>query len=615
MALAAPTAAGAKSLAALGIKTGQLARDMQKGGLKLALEDLVKHMRGAGISAKEQGQIITTAFGKKAGVGLSILAGQMDRLLSKYPKLSVGAKVFGVAVAKVQKTAGQQMKELAAGFEAVAIKIGDKLLPPVMSVFNFIRTHTGLVLTLAGVIGGLAVTVTAVSAAIKLAVVAQELWTAAMWLFDAATSANPIGATIILIGALVVGIVLLWKHAGWFRTAIGAVWKALKITFNAVWGAMKAVYNWLKANWPYVAGFLLGPIALAAAVIWKNWRSIWNGIKAVWGWLKTAWNAVYGYISTPIKKAVAFIWTIWQTELRDVAKVITAIRNFFAPAVTWLVNAGKKLIGGLFSGVWSAMKSVGSWIAKVGTAIIGAVKSFFGIHSPSSVFFGLGTHLMTGLFKGMVHGAGGLAKWVVSQIKSIGGSILGDLLNLLGLGGGPSGSPGKATGTFQKYAASILPSFGWSPREIGPLISLWNRESGWNPNAQNPTSTAYGIAQFLDSTWAPYGAKTASGYKQVFYGEEYIRDRYGDPAAAWGHEQRFGWYDTGGWLPPGLSLAYNGTGRHEQVIPHGGRGGGPQHLVVSVERRGADKFMTWIQEAVRIKGGDPAMFQRKVAFR
>ncbi len=31
--------------------------------------------------------------------------------------------------------------------------------------------------------------------------------------------------------------------------------------------------------------------------------------------------------------------------------------------------------------------------------------------------------------------------------------------------------------------------------------------------------------------------------------------------------------------------------------------------------RGADKFMTWIQEAVRIKGGDPAMFQRKVAFR
>src|SRR5260221_5202491 len=202
------------------------------------------------------------------------------------------------------------MKDPAAGFEAVPIKFGDNPLPPVVWVLNFIRTHPGVGLPLAGVIGGLAVTVTAVSAAIKLAVVAQELWTAAMWLFDAATSANPIGATIILIGALVVGIVLLWKHAGWFRTAIGAVWKALQITFNAVWGAMKAVYNWLKANWPYVAGFLLGPIAPTAPGIWKNWTPMWKGIKAVWGGLKTAWNPVYGYISTPIKKTVAVIWTI-----------------------------------------------------------------------------------------------------------------------------------------------------------------------------------------------------------------------------------------------------------------------------------------------------------------
>jgi len=26
-------------------------------------------------------------------------------------------------------------------------------------------------------------------------------------------------------------------------------------------------------------------------------------------------------------------------------------------------------------------------------------------------------------------------------------------------------------------------------------------ESGWNPNAKNPASTAHGLGQFLDSTW------------------------------------------------------------------------------------------------------------------
>src|SRR5260221_9135781 len=127
------------------------------------------------------------------------------------------------------------MKDPAAGFEAVPIKFGDNPLPPVVWVLNFIRTHPGVGLPLAGVMGGRAVTVSAVSAAIKLAVVAQELWTAAMWLFDLATSANPIGATIILIGLMVTAIVLLWKHCSWFRTAVLDVWKAIKIAFDAVW--------------------------------------------------------------------------------------------------------------------------------------------------------------------------------------------------------------------------------------------------------------------------------------------------------------------------------------------------------------------------------------------
>jgi hypothetical protein len=42
------------------------------------------------------------------------------------------------------------------------------------------------------------------------------------------------------------------------------------------------------------------------------------------------------------------------------------------------------------------------------------------------------------------------------------------------------------------------------------LEPLWTQESGFNNNAQNPTSTAYGIAQFLNSTWGPYGPKTSN---------------------------------------------------------------------------------------------------------
>ena len=66
---------------------------------------------------------------------------------------------------------------------------------------------------------------------------------------------------------------------------------------------------------------------------------------------------------------------------------------------------------------------------------------------------------------------------------------------------------------------------GGNGSEFTCLENLWGKESGWNPNAQNPTSTAYGIPQFLDSTWAGTGiAKTSDGYRQIDAGLIYINE-------------------------------------------------------------------------------------------
>ncbi len=82
-----------------------------------------------------------------------------------------------------------------------------------------------------------------------------------------------------------------------------------------------------------------------------------------------------------------------------------------------------------------------------------------------------------------------------------------------------------------------------SAQQFSCLENLWGKESGWNPNAQNPTSTAYGIPQFLNSTWASTGiAKTSDGYRQIDAGLIYIDSRYGSPCGAWAHSQSTGWY-------------------------------------------------------------------------
>jgi hypothetical protein len=107
--------------------------------------------------------------------------------------------------------------------------------------------------------------------------------------------------------------------------------------------------------------------------------------------------------------------------------------------------------------------------------------------------------------------------------------------------------------------------YGWqSGAEWQALVNLLMRESGFQNTVKNPTSSAYGMFQFLDSTWAGYGIpKTSDPFLQSLAGEAYIANRYGDPLKAWAHETSAGWYDNGGLLPQGLSLAYNGTGGDE----------------------------------------------------
>ncbi|MCW2924944.1 MAG: putative bacteriophage protein, partial [Thermoleophilia bacterium] len=71
------------------------------------------------------------------------------------------------------------------------------------------------------------------------------------------------------------------------------------------------------------------------------------------------------------------------------------------------------------------------------------------------------------------------------------------------------------------------------------LAQLLLHESTFNPRAQNPTSTAYGLFQFLDSTWAgSSGRKTSDPYLQSVYGLRYIKHRYRTPERAWAFWQR-----------------------------------------------------------------------------
>ena len=106
----------------------------------------------------------------------------------------------------------------------------------------------------------------------------------------------------------------------------------------------------------------------------------------------------------------------------------------------------------------------------------------------------------------------------------------------------PKPTPPPAPTDPRDIARAMMPEFGFAADQFGCLDALWVSESDWRVDADNPTSSAYGIPQGLTETHdMPPGYMTDAAV-QIRWGLGYIRDAYGTPCGAWSFKQGNGWY-------------------------------------------------------------------------
>lgn len=275
---------------------------------------------------------------------------------------------------------------------------------------------------------------------------------------------------------------------------------------------------------------------------------------------------------------LANIWnSIWNNTIgraaRGVADTVGWFRGLPGRVTGSLGNAENVLLGwggGVISGLLSGARSAWNGVVGFFKGIPGDILHALGIASPPPWSIEAGKHIMNGIGIGMTQAqsaATKAAKLVASTVSGYGRL---------------SGSAGANQALGQRLAAAR----GW----VGPLWNDLNAvemmEAGWNPNAQNPTSGAYGIAQFINGPgeYYQYGGDPGTVSGQIFGMLNYISQRYGNPASALLHEQAFHWYGSGfdGMISSPTLIGVGERGPEHVTVTPGGRPSGGNTYVINV---------------------------------
>ena len=456
-AMADPILAGQSQLKAWGISSGNLTKQLEHGGLTDALDTLKQKMLAAGITAKSEGPALTEIFGKRAGVGIMTLEDELDRYHNKLKEVTDGGNSFAASWKGYTKTFGYALDSARAAAESLLISLGEKLLPSVTKLANWIADK-------------------AIPALQRFADYLERNQKAAVELGVAVGAFLVIfGGPITVIGTLATAFVVLYEKSETFRNVIkqvgrdaAAVFKALESAGKAiapvlvsawhgmetagvaVWHAIGAVYQWF-ADGPvaYVRGVIdvfttwwtahFQSIATVTRVVWgvisnvivTQWRVAWDLLqpalklleatfKTVWDAVKTVVTTTLSIIGTALKTAekvfLDFVGVVldlltgkwgqaWSDAKNLVSTAFTGIgkilETFTSGALNLLWQAGVNIVEGLVNGITSMAKAPLHAIESIGSGMSGIFKKFHLMSSPSKLYFQYGMWIVEGLVNGI----------------------------------------------------------------------------------------------------------------------------------------------------------------------------------------------------------------------
>ena len=123
-------------------------------------------------------------------------------------------------------------------------------------------------------------------------------------------------------------------------------------------------------------------------------------------------SAIPQIIQAGVQLFVALIQnlpTIIAEIVKAVPQIVSGIVSAFGSFVGEMVNAGANLLHGLWEGISGAAGWLWEKVSGWASSLVDGIKNFFGIHSPSTVFAGIGTNMGEGVGVGFGESMNGVS--------------------------------------------------------------------------------------------------------------------------------------------------------------------------------------------------------------
>lgn len=325
--------------------------------------------------------------------------------------------LIGQLLADLLPIGNESLPLVSDAFKTVSDAITNLLVPAFTAIGGFLSEHPGLVNALA--IAFIAFKVATVAAGIAMAVfegimtvakVAMGIYTAAQWLANAALYGFPLVWIIAAVLAVIAIIVLLIMNWDKVTAFLGTCWEWIKTTAITVWNAIKDFFVNLWNSISEKAVEIFNNIKNWIGETWNNIKetasNVWNSIKET---ISNAWSNITNAVLTKLVELKN--WVV--DKFNDIMSFIRGLPGRF-------VEMGRDLIQGLINGAGSMAGALIGKVRSLASDAVNAIKSFFGIGSPSKVFRQIG--VWTG--EGLVLGIGDEKKNVTNAVKSLGNAGL-----------------------------------------------------------------------------------------------------------------------------------------------------------------------------------------------